>query len=202
MLRSELASRELNSRNILLAIMLVHARIRNKNSIGAKFPMHYSFSSLLLDWFPNCRMLHTTREPKAVYSSQAAKYITESHGSLSKAFIRFMHFVHINLQVSWTARVHTSLNHLDNYRLVRYEDVVTDADRTIRSICDFLGIEFVENMLSPKQYGSSFGKIGDGHGVETSSLEKWRSSISPVTAGFIDLAHVRARRAFGYASHA
>lgn len=198
LLRKELAAGPLNMRSILRAIMIVHAHGNKKRGFGAKFPMHYSHTDKLLEWFPDCRLLHTTRHPKATYASQGAKYIRKGAGPLSRGFTRFQHFVHINIQITWTARLHEKLKHLPNYRLVRYEDVVLNAEAELKSICEFLDVNFVPEMLAPPQYGSSFDTIGGRRGVDKSSLERWRTTIWPVTAQLIDLFHPSAKGVFGY----
>jgi hypothetical protein len=54
-------------------------------------------------------------------------------------------------------------------------------------------------MLKPRQFGSSFGDIGhENKGIERSSVDRWRTSISRPTAKIIDILHPRALRAFGY----
>ena len=197
-MRRELSNRQLDLRTIFESIMVVHARTRGKDGIGAKFPLHYSYADTLLDWFPNARLIHTTRNPKATYASQAAKYIKNEKNPVARAYMRFKQFVHINIQISWTASVHKKLKHLQNYQLVRYEDVIDKPELELRRICEFLNTEFVPEMLSPNQYGSSFGSIGNRRGVDKSSLERWRTSIHPLTSKAIDLLHPRAGRDFGY----
>lgn len=201
LLRSELSSRPLTLRSIFHSILTAHARGRNKERIGAKFPMHYSYAQQLLDWYPDCLLIHTTRNPKAVYASQAAKYVNSDQPWASRSLMRCKQFAHINIQISWTARIHKQLRHLPNYRLLRYEDLVQDPDANVRSLCDFLEIEFQPDMLSPKQFGSSYNRIGGGReGIESSSLERWRSTISPRTANVIDACHRRASNILGYSS--
>jgi hypothetical protein len=178
--------------------MVVHSRMRDKSGIGAKFPLHYSHTETLLEWFPNCRLIHTTRNPKATYASQAAKYLRKDSNSFSRNAMRFKQFVHINIQVSWTARLHRRLKHLPNYTLVRYEDVVLQPEAELRRICEFLGTEFLPAMLNPHQYGSSFDIIGAGTGVNHSSLERWRTTVRPFTAKTLDLLHPSANEIFGY----
>ena len=178
-LRKELSGRSLDLRSILHAIMKVHAETKQKSGVGAKFPVHYSYADQLLEWFPDCRLIHTTRNPKAVYASQAAKYVNENDGLILRNFTRFQHFVHINIQVHWTSRLHRKLNKLPNYTLVRYEDVVRNPERELRRICDFLNVDFVQGMLDQHQYGSSFDTIGAGRGVSSSSLDRWQKTISP-----------------------
>ena len=198
-LREELASRDLSPQSILEAVLRAHARSCNKTRIGAKFPMHYAYTNQLLEWFPDCLLIHTTRNPKAVYASQANKYLKRLNSRVAKTYMRFKQFVHINIQITLTARLHRKLEHSPNYMLVRYEDLVTDPESRIRELCDFVGIEFQNDMLQPRQFGSSFDKIGhENRGIDQSSVERWRTSVSGVTAKIIDLLHIRAFRAFGY----
>jgi len=199
MMRRELSSRPLTLQNIFHAILVVHAKMRNKGRCGSKFPTHYLFTDILLEWYPNCRLVHTTRNPKAVYASQANKYLSEEQNWFSRSYMRFRQFVHINIQLTLTARLHKQLRQLPNYQLVQYENIVQDSASEIQRVCDFLEIDYLPQMLSPERYGSSFDRPGVvGKGIETSSLERWRTSINPLTAKFIDLSHRRAIRLLGY----
>ncbi len=198
LLRSRLREGPLDMRHLFDAVMRTHAEMRGKTRIGAKFPTHYSYTDRLLEWYPDCRLLHTIREPKAVYASQAAKYVKPDDSAFARHSMRFKQFVHINLQVTWTARLHRKLRHLPNYRLVRYEDSVREPEQSLRSICEFLGLTYEEAMLMPKRYGSSYGKIPGARGVDEGSLERWRRDLSPITAWSIDALHPLARRRFGY----
>jgi hypothetical protein len=198
MLRAELAAEKLSLRSIFRSIMVVHALRNGKTGHGAKFPLHYSYAGKLLEWFPGCRLVHTTRNPKAIYASQSAKYARHQKTALRRSSTRFQHFVHINLQISWTARLHRRLKDAPNYCLVRYEDVVMQPEPELRRICDFIGAEFDPAMLNPHQYGSSFDRIGAGKGVDRSSLERWRTTVRPITARTIDILHPFASKSFGY----
>lgn len=197
-LREALGSKALTLKAVFDALMEVHARTREKSGLGAKFPTHYSRTEKLLEWYPDCRLIHTTRNPKAVYASQAAKYIREDSSAAARHFMRFRQFVHINIQTTWTSRLHARYRHLPNYRLVRYEDVVLKPEETLKDLCAFLGVEFMPEMLRPHQYGSSFEKIGSGTGIDRSSLDRWKTSLRPFTIKAIDLLHPKADRLLGY----
>ena len=196
LLRRALESQPLSLKSILTSTMAVHAEMRGKQGVGAKFPVHYSYVDKLLEWFPECLLLHTTRDPKAVYASQAVKYLRADQHPLARAFERLRQFAHINVQITWTAHVHKKLKDLPRYRVVHYEDVVREPAGQLKEICEFLGVQYLPEMTNPHQYGSSFEAIGGKSGVEKSSLERWRSTISPVTAASIDLLHPRAARVF------
>jgi hypothetical protein len=193
-----LAGSGVDMRELFSAIMGVHATTNGKKGHGAKFPMHYSSAGKLLDWYPNCKIIHTTRNPKAVYASQSAKYLKNKQSGLSKAYLRFQHFVHINIQTSWTALIHRRLSELENYRLVRYEDTVRNPREQLQRLCRFLEVDFLETMLTPKQYGSSFNTIKGDTGVSLSSLDRYRSTTSKATQLFMDIAHFRACKLLGY----
>lgn len=198
-LREELADTSLSLRDILAALMNVHAERRGKRGRGAKFPTHYSYTDRLLAWFPDCRLIHTTRDPRAVYASQAGKYVRAADPWPVRGSMRFRQFVHVNIQVSWTASLHRRMAHLPNYRLVRYEDVVMEPRRQLEGLCEFLDVEFLPEMLEPRQYGSSFESAGR-RGVNRASLDAWRHRASRVATGAIWYMHPRARRILGYAN--
>lgn len=195
----ELSGRVLSPQSIFDAVLRAHARSCGKTRIGAKFPMHYSYTDTLLEWYPNCLLIHTTRNPKAVYASQANKYLKPIKSRTARNYMRLKQFAHINIQTSLTARLHSELRNRSNYKLLRYEDLVIEPETQIRQLCDFVGIDFQENMLKPRQFGSSFGDIGhENKGIEQSSVDRWRTSISKPTAKIMDLMHPRAFRALGY----
>jgi len=197
-LRSELLGKPISLRSLFLAIMIVHARRRGRSCIGAKFPLHYSYADRLIQWFPDCRLIHTIRFPKAVYASQAAKYTKNCQSHSEKMYLRFKQFVHINIQTAWTARIHDRYCSMSNYFLVRYEDVVQEPEAQLRAICQFLDVNFNSLMLIPEQYGSSFRKPGGAAGIQSNSLENWRGEISAVTSTWFDVMHKNAYRKFGY----
>jgi hypothetical protein len=198
LLRKRLQERPLSLRNLFDAVMRTHADMRGKTRLGAKFPTHYSYTDRLLEWYPDCRLLHTTREPKAVYASQSAKHTSADDPAWDRAAMRFKQFVHINLQVSWTGHWHRRLAGRENYRLVRYEDIVGNPEASLRGICAFLRLEFHDRMLNPKRYGSSFVKVRGARGIDSASVERWRRELSPLTARLIDTLHPLARRRLGY----
>jgi hypothetical protein len=197
-LMEQLSSKPLTMENIFDAIITEHARRNGKNGWGAKFPMHYAYTNTLLEWYPDCRLIHTTRNPKAVYASQSVKYLTPEMSTVSREYLRFKQFVHINIQTAWTARLHRQLRGLDNYRLVRYEDVVLDPETSVRQLCDFLEVDFLTDMLSPTQYGSSFTDIGGRKGIDASALDRWRNTTSSITQQVMNGLHFRNLGTLGY----
>ena len=198
MLVDELGPPPYDLGSLFRAIMVVHARMRDKRGIGAKFPVHYSYTERLADWFPECKLIHTTRHPKAVYLSQARKHEKSKRNFLGRRWSRVQQFAHISIQTMGTARLHARLAGSANYMLIRYEDIVREPRAAIEGLCRFLDVNFIPDMLMPNQYGSSFSEIGHARGIESSSLDKWRSQLSAVENRLFDLLHRGSLSRLGY----
>lgn len=199
-LRAALLQSEPTLRGVFDAILTVHAQAKGKPIRGAKFPVHYSHVDLLVEWFPDCKIIHTVRDPRAVYASQASKYVRPRQALYERARLRLLHFMHIAVQSWWTARIHTRMQGSGNYFLSRYEDLVTDPLTRVRSLCAFLGVEVVPEMSNPLQYNSSYrGERGLRTGFSTDSLIDWRKRLNPLTTAMIGLINRHALKTLGYA---
>jgi hypothetical protein len=60
---------------------------------------------------------------------------------------------------------------------VKYEDLVLSPKPYIKQICEFLNVDFQENMLEINLSNSSFDQ-GSKNGIYTSSINKWRGSLT------------------------
>lgn len=80
----------------------------------------------------------------------------------------------------WVADVSAGLEQRDKTLLVRYEDLVTDSEITLREICKFIGEPFDEQMLKFEQHSSVQGnKAWEGGKVQAlhqDGMERWRAS--------------------------
>lgn len=89
--------------------------------------------------------------------------------------------------------LHRAINHLtteraDRVKVVRFEDLVTDTGPTLRSVADFLGIEFNDILLEPTLNGetwhgdSSFDKH---HGVSAKAVDPSRIVLGPAEVDLV-----------------
>lgn len=187
-------------KGIFESIIELHAIVKSKTIPGAKFPVHYSKAEVLLKWFPDAKIIHTTRDPRAIYVSQSNKYTNSSCSYVKNGWIRLKHFVHIVIQTLWTAHVHKNLSNNKNYYLFKYEDFLNKPQSCMKSLCDFLQIEYVSKMTEPEIYSnSSFNeKRGTNRGLQITSATSWKKRINPVTEKLISLFCNRAMKKFNY----
>ena len=201
--RGELMRRLLLSdrtpRDILAILMEMCAESHGKSMFGAKFPVHIAYVSILREWFPGCKLIHTIRDPRASYASQARKREARWGLSIGRFWERLLQYIHINIQFRSQARVHERLKSEGNYFLLRYEDVVRNPESVLRAACDFLEIEFKNEMLKPTLRNSSYGEINRVPGkIEVSSLYSWKDNISSVGSRLMMILNRRQMQSFYY----
>lgn len=185
---------------IFKSILQVHAKVKNKSVPGAKFPVHYSRAHMLKEWFPECKIIHTTRDPRAIYVSQSNKYTKSSNSYLSNVWIKFKHFTHIVIQSLWTAKIHNEMKGSHSYYLFKYEDFLSDPVNCMKNLSSFLEVEYRSEMAEPEIYSnSSFNdQRGTGRGLQTSSASSWKKRINPLTKKLMNILCGRAMKVFNY----
>jgi hypothetical protein len=153
-----------------------------------KFPVDVMHTSLLLEWFPGCRIVHITRDPRALAMSKT----NDPSGTATKViehplfawFIRKASIWFTVFQYRAAARLHMRFKDLENYRLFRYEDLLANPEETLRELCVFIGTDFAEDMLTPQkgrhehQPSSLTGRRQKA--FDSEAAIRWRTLISPV----------------------
>ena len=178
--RSELEQKFLDDssctfRRIFEFILREQAKKHGKQIYGEKTPGHYEHVDTLLDWFPNARVIFMMRDPRAV----AASTIDTPFGS------RFVNF-HAR---RWN-RANEVWNSFRNERrvmLLKYEDLVGDAERELSKVCKFIGVISEQAMLDSSITGadSSDGSWRQDHyrravqPIDSHSVSKWKKRLRP-----------------------
>jgi hypothetical protein len=69
------------------------------------------------------------------------------------------------------------------YRLLKFEDLVSDPENQIKQTCNFLEIDFQSEMLTKvDNLNSSYNaQRHSTNGFDPSTLERWKDYINPVT---------------------
>ncbi len=173
---------------IVSAIINGITRVSGYERACVKFPVDVTRTPELLKWFPDCKVIHITRDPRALAMSKtndpsgtAIKVVEHPRlgWAIRKAAVWF-----VCAQYRQTAKIHKQLKQLSNYRLFRYEDLLFDPEETLRELCSFIDVPFSEAMLEPQsgrhdhQPSSLTGKRKKAFDPEAAT--RWRDVISPV----------------------
>jgi hypothetical protein len=171
-----------------------------------KFPVDVGHIPELLQWFPDCKIIHITRDPRAVAMSKT----NDPSGTAIKVFehprlawlIRKLSVWFVIAQYRRTARLHHHFRHLRNYRLFRYEDLLAEPEKTLRKLCEFIDVEFSEDLLHPEtgrhehQPSSLTGK--QQKAFDASAAVRWQKVIPAFDKWLITNLTRRSMNTLGY----
>lgn len=186
--REELLERmlegERSQRGVFTALLQSSAASQGKTIFGEKTPAHYRHVDTLLGWYPEGRVIHMIRDPRAVYVSELkrrrARPETVPYRWLIRVPAAFRAFVLLAVARTWAEAVrrHRGLarRYPDRYRLAKFEILVEEPEREIRSLCEFLGVTFEPKMLKQKVV-SRGDRLGEP-GFDAGAADRWRNSIS------------------------
>lgn len=171
-----------------------------------KFPVYVLHIPMLIEWFPDCKIVHITRDPRALAMSKtndpsgtAIKAIEHPRLAwlIRKASIWFT--IH---QYRLAAKLHVRFKNLKNYRLFRYEDLLAEPEKTLRELCAFIGTQFTEDMLAPQkgrhehQPSSLTGKRQKA--FDLAAAIRWQTMISPIDRWLVSCFTRRSMSKLGY----
>ena len=171
-----------------------------------KFPVDVGHIPELLAWFPDCKVIQITRDPRAMAMSKT----NDPSGTALRIrrhprwawLIKKIAVWFVIAQYCWTARLHVRFKDIGNYRLFRYEDLLAQPEKVLRELCEFIETEFTENMLEPQkgrhehQPSSLTGK--QQKAFDASAAIRWQTVISPIDKWIITVLTKRGMKRLGY----
>jgi hypothetical protein len=157
-------------------VFAMYARSRGKARYGDKTPLYVSFIEPIAALLPETRFVHLIRDGR----DTVLAYLERDKGPANVAEGAF----HWRLRVG---RGHTSGSRVGpgRYREFHYEDLIDDPEGTVRAMCDFLGLDFREEMLDYQANAERFLTEAKNPGdhqhltmAPTKGLIDWRRSMS------------------------
>lgn len=174
---------------------------------GEKTPANLYSVNQLLEWFPNARIIHAFRDPRAVYISNKRKYEKKELPRFSvlarRTKLLFEYYASLDVALAWrqAIRLHKEYQqkYPGQYLLSRFEDLVTNPEETLRKLCCFIDIPFQQRMLDQLVLNSSFLPKRQQLGFDKAAVDRWRQYLHPsINRWFVFLCK-RQLVDFGYA---
>jgi LPS sulfotransferase NodH len=195
-LEARLRGTDLSERGLFELMLTLYAEAHRDTPlpqlvIGEKTPAHLGEVPTLVAWFPDARIVHTVRDPRGVYASrlrraQQGEWGLKARlpwlpGWLVDPLLPPIEMIYAarswNAAAKWDRRLPAALG--ERYLRIRFEDLVTDPEATVRRVCGFLGVTFVPAMLVDTDIvGSSFES--DRHarsGFDAAIADRWRQEV-------------------------
>ncbi|MBL1209296.1 sulfotransferase [Geminocystis sp. GBBB08] len=138
-----LNQKKIDWKTIFTSILQQYAISINKVRWGEKTPDHYQYVELLLNWYPQARIIWMIRDPRAVTASLLtmpwANNYADQHAKTWQK--------NIQLLQKWekTERIIS----------IYYEDLITKTELTLKKICHFIAEEYTPQMIEGRSQKSS-----------------------------------------------
>ena len=166
------ASRMPEVSEILNAIGTLVAAKRNKKLWLEKTPGHIRYLNQIRNFFPNAPIIHIVRDGRDVAESNAR--MEWQKGSFS------------NCLMQWREGIQKAEKFMASDKQfvnIRFEDLIGDTNKTVKSICEFLGIEFEPEMIVPDGSENNLIETGMKHKefvkrpITTDKLMIWKKEF-------------------------
>jgi len=187
-------------KDIINIIFLEYLKNENKKRIGVKYPLHIRKIDLLREWYPDCKIVHLTRDCRAIYVSKVKDEFSRSlkkHYPFFSVFLDVFTLVRVIVEYNWSKLIHICHRSDKNYYLLKYEELVGDPLHALHKLCDFLDIPFESDMLYPSGKPSSHTHTVKT-GFDKERAYAWRKYIKWWEENIINIFASQSLRIFGY----
>jgi len=169
-----------------------YAANEGKSSWGDK-SLFFGAMELIYEMFPNARFIHIVRDGRDVFHSWRKMDPAKSHPSVMA--------LDWKLKLHFIERSHKSIP-ASNMLLVRYEDLLTQPNESLQKICNFLSIDFEEDMLRFHQSSNKY--IGQHHSdlifkaIDDSNIIKWKKLLTQNEINMFQFVAGKSLKKYGY----
>lgn len=181
----------------LFSLFLIHfAQRQGKPRWGAQTGLIERYADELFDAYAGLRIIHMVRDPRDRYR---ASLEARPNGRLRSggATARWLYSTKL-------AERHQK-NHRDQYLVVRFEDLITGTQSTLREVCSFLGEEYEPEMLEMRGAPELRDRIAGESPLlqpeawlSSEHIGRFRGAISNTDLAFMQLHAGRRMEAYGY----
>lgn len=181
----------------LFALFLIHfAERENKPRWGAQTGLIERYAPQLFASHPDLKIIHMLRDPRDRYEASLDKW-PGGKGRAGGAVARWLYSTRL-------AEQHVR-NFPQQYKIVRFETMVSQPEETLRDVCAFLGETFMPEMLSMGGASQQRELLLQGTDltagqcpVSPAYIGGFRDKVSSREIAFIQLQAGRKMRAYGY----
>lgn len=167
---------EINSYEKIILFLIKNYAIKN-NKLDARIwidhtPSNIQFVEFLRYIFPEAKFIHIVRDGRAVAASQIP--LDWGPNTISGAAYSWVKTIDIGFFAEEILK--------ENIIRVKYEELVTDTEMILKKLCDFIGINFLPEML----YGGGFSVPGYtlnqhmllGKSPDQSRINAWQQKLT------------------------
>jgi len=156
---------------------------QNKSIISCEqTPKNMYYLDEILAFFPQAKVINMVRDQRDVLLSQKNKWKRRFLGAsaipLSEAIRSYINYHPLLTAKVWNSSLEHSSKFINTTRvkIIKFEELLADANSVVKEICQFLDIDFQEEMLKVPVVGSSTEQDTKNELlIDSSKIEKWKS---------------------------
>lgn len=198
-LRREFLAEERTYPRLFALLEEQYAQRLGKPRWGDKSLNTERYADLIFDAYPGARMLHMIRDPRDRFASSLARWKVRRGGAGAGIG-------------EWLESARLASGNQgrfpERYRIVRYEALAAEPEKTVREICEFIAEPYAPEMLAMhgapvfrgKGSNSSYGRRDPGV-ISTQSIGRFRDVLTADQIAFIQVVAGARMALFGYARH-
>ena len=170
----------------LFEAFLYHEAAENDRTIPCdQTPRNVFYIADILELYPNARVINMIRDPRDVLLSQKRKWKRRFLGGSDlpiKEMLRdWINYHPITISYIWRTAVTAADQFTQHERVVSvyFEELLARPEKTVESLCGFVGITYTDEMLQVPQVGSSVGEDRPQQlGINPQRANSWHSDTN------------------------
>lgn len=164
-------------RDVFAAFMKTQMESEGKVRWGNQVPREVFEIKLLLEMFPNAKIIGCVRDVRDFLFSYREKWSRESDERASR-LKKLYHPVITSMiwRKSNSALAQAARRYPENVLISRYEDLVNDPEGKLLKLCDFIGESFEPDMLETT-FSNSSARKGEV-GIFKSGINRWSGQLA------------------------
>lgn len=191
----------------LFAHFLSYEGAVNGKQIGCdQTPNNLLYATDIFEYYDNARAIVMVRDPRDVLLSQKGKWKRKFLGAGKnipwKETIRsYINYHPITISKLWMASNEKVLKLMNHPRamVIHFEQLIENPEEQIKKACEFLGLEYHENMLRVPQVGSSTGSDNpEALGIKKDNKNKFLKGLDSAEIKICENMTARIRKQYGY----
>ena len=202
---AELADEDVTGNELFARTMADVLRDSSAIRVCEQTPRNIYYARHLLSAYPNAKVVHVVRDPRAVLASQKDRYKIRKLGGknvpVSEVIRLWLNYHPFSMMKLWRSATQEaqSLQGEERFQVVRYEDLIGDPQATLKTVCAKLDLEFKDEMMNVPHWGSSTVAHTASAGLSSASIDKWQSVLNGAEIAYCEARSIPERESFGYA---
>ena len=170
----------------LFEAFLYHETAENDKTIPCdQTPRNVFYIADILDLYPNARVINMIRDPRDVLLSQKRKwkrrFLGGSDMPMKETLRDWMNYHPITISHIWRTAVNAADQFAQHERVISvyFEELLAYPEKTVKCLCDFVGITYTNEMLQVPQVGSSMAEDQPQQlGINPNRAYSWHSDTN------------------------